>query len=234
HQRVVKVHVELHQGRRGRDHRAGAGAVGPAGWGKRIALHSTHPQNPSGFAEVDSISAPRCGGTGSDIAYYADTQGGSSGSPVLAFSDNRVIALHHCRGDLACTSSGGDGNRGVPIQHIIADLGGNLPTFALGGCPWPVGHEHYCRDCGLCGDGEGDCDTVGECAGGLRCNSNVGANYGWASWIDVCESPPDPQCLNDCLNSFNRCQNETCGIGVDPNMCDDFCFVEYDECRARC
>src|SRR4051794_31903490 len=31
----------------------------------------------------------------SDVAYYCDTEGGSSGSPVLSRSTNRVVALHH-------------------------------------------------------------------------------------------------------------------------------------------
>ncbi|MEM8934490.1 MAG: serine protease, partial [Acidobacteriota bacterium] len=52
----------------------------PAGWGKRIALESSHPTD-GGFATVASVNAPGCGGTGPDVGYYADTQGGSSGSP---------------------------------------------------------------------------------------------------------------------------------------------------------
>ena len=38
-----------------------------------------------------------------DVSYYCDTDGGSSGSPVLARSSNRVIALHHFGG---CPNSG--------------------------------------------------------------------------------------------------------------------------------
>jgi lysyl endopeptidase len=39
----------------------------------------------------------------SDVSYYCDTQGGSSGSPVLSRVSNRVIALHHFGG---CPNSG--------------------------------------------------------------------------------------------------------------------------------
>jgi lysyl endopeptidase len=40
---------------------------------------------------------------GSDLAYYCDTEGGSSGSPVLSRKTNKVVALHHFGG---CPNSG--------------------------------------------------------------------------------------------------------------------------------
>jgi lysyl endopeptidase len=39
----------------------------------------------------------------SDVAYYCDTAGGSSGSPVLSRTTNKVVALHHFGG---CPNSG--------------------------------------------------------------------------------------------------------------------------------
>jgi lysyl endopeptidase len=39
----------------------------------------------------------------SDVSYYCDTEGGSSGSPVLSRRTNRVVALHHFGG---CPNSG--------------------------------------------------------------------------------------------------------------------------------
>jgi hypothetical protein len=41
--------------------------------------------------------------TDSDVGYYCDTEGGSSGSPVLSRATNRVVALHHFGG---CPNSG--------------------------------------------------------------------------------------------------------------------------------
>jgi V8-like Glu-specific endopeptidase len=41
--------------------------------------------------------------TDSDVSYYCDTEGGSSGSPVLSRSTNRVVGLHHFGG---CPNSG--------------------------------------------------------------------------------------------------------------------------------
>ena len=69
-----------------------------------------------------------------EVGYWADTQGGSSGSPVLSYNDNTVIALHHCAGDAA---SCGDMNRAINITNIITDLGSNLPPNAVY-CPTNV------------------------------------------------------------------------------------------------
>jgi PKD repeat protein len=93
----------------------------PSAYGKMIAVNSDED---GGYAKVYSTDEAPCMGGPGDIGYYADTAGGSSGSPVLGYSDHLVIALHHCA---ACP------NRGVPIPSIITDLGANLPNDAVGG-----------------------------------------------------------------------------------------------------
>jgi hypothetical protein len=99
----------------------------PMGWGKKIALYSTHSSDP-GYPIVVSKSYGGCSGRpGPDMGYRADTQGGSSGSPVIAHSDNKVIALHHCGGPSM--------NTGVLIEQVIAGLGGSLPASAFGDPP---------------------------------------------------------------------------------------------------
>ncbi len=113
----------------------------PAGWGKRLAMESSYdapPDNIDGLAHVASLTETACTGATSydDVGYWADTQGGSSGSPVLGYSDNKVIALHHCRGSSYCSTGNPDNddpNRGVPIQEVIADLEaqGVMPGGAL-------------------------------------------------------------------------------------------------------
>lgn len=50
-----------------------------------------------------------------DMSYYCDTDGGSSGSPVISRRTNKVIALHHF---------GGCPNSGVRMDHIAADIRG--------------------------------------------------------------------------------------------------------------
>ena len=51
--------------------------------------------------------------TGTDVAYFCDTEGGSSGSPVLSRDTGKVVALHHF---------GGCPNSGVRIDLIYAAL----------------------------------------------------------------------------------------------------------------
>jgi len=111
----------------------------PAGWGKRFAMKSTYPgapDNVDGLAHVGSLTETPCSGGPGDVGYWADTQGGSSGSPVLGYSDNKIIALHHCRGDASCASgnpSSDDFNRAVPIEAVVTALDGqgNVPPGAL-------------------------------------------------------------------------------------------------------
>lgn len=106
----------------------------PGGRGKELAVLSTYPDNPSGFGEVDSLTENGCSGPENDVGYFMDTEGGSSGSPVLAYSDNLVVALHHCRGSGSCNRGDNfdDPNRGVAVPLIIAELGANLPNNAIG------------------------------------------------------------------------------------------------------
>jgi len=116
----------------------------PQGWGKRIALYSTHAEDTSGYCEVQSVTRPPCHGGPGDVGYFCDTQGGSSGSPVLGLCDNAVVSLHHC---------GTCPNRGVPIVEVIADLGANLPPNSVSTSSW------HCDDCG-----------PGFCLGGRFCD----------------------------------------------------------------
>ena len=92
----------------------------PAGWGKRIAMLDGAVD-----ATITSLTEPACTGGAPvpDVGYFADTQGGSSGSPVLGYDDNLVVALHHCAN---CP------NRGVPIDAVVADMGPDLPADAVG------------------------------------------------------------------------------------------------------
>jgi lysyl endopeptidase len=83
-----------------------------------------HPQgDPTVIAMHDSterdgncaIANPDYDGyaTDTDASYYCDTEGGSSGSPVISRRTNEVIALHHF---------GGCPNSGVRIEQIYAEV----------------------------------------------------------------------------------------------------------------
>jgi hypothetical protein len=108
----------------------------PAGWGKRFGMESSYVEdvNLGGYCYATSLDEVPCSGGPGDIGYWTDTQGGSSGSPVLGYSDHKIVAIHHCRGSAFCSSgnpASDDRNRGVPIDAIITDLGGLLPPGAV-------------------------------------------------------------------------------------------------------
>jgi len=92
----------------------------PAGRDKELAILDSSSSDPNGRCNVLSTSHRNCGKSAEykDVSYSCDTEGGSSGSPVISKDTGKVVALHHCGG--ACV-----GNLGVPIAQLydeIADL----------------------------------------------------------------------------------------------------------------
>jgi lysyl endopeptidase len=91
----------------------------PAAQGKQIAFRSTVPEDAkdpnAGFCKLTGYKVDSCRPASpiADYAYFADTDTGSSGAPVIAFSDNKVIAMHQCAG---CP------NTGIPINLIVDDM----------------------------------------------------------------------------------------------------------------
>ena len=99
------------------------------------------PQHPGGrikeLATVsDHVSGARCRidtatqngiGTNTDAGYKCDTEGGSSGSPVIARSSNKVIALHHLGG---CNNSGAHISKIWP--QVSTYFGGVVPVGDTG------------------------------------------------------------------------------------------------------
>nr|CCA15300.1 conserved hypothetical protein [Albugo laibachii Nc14] len=80
----------------------------PRGYGLRIS----RLLDDGTAAIVQTLNGSTACGS-NQVGYAADTDVGSSGAPVIAVSDNSVIALHHC---------GQCENTAVNIKDIIADL----------------------------------------------------------------------------------------------------------------
>lgn len=90
------------------------------------------PQHPGGrlkeLSVVTDSKGTRCQvdspvtngrGAATDSGYLCDTEGGSSGSPVIASSSNNVIALHHL---------GGCYNKGAHISKIWPSISQHFPA----------------------------------------------------------------------------------------------------------
>jgi lysyl endopeptidase len=82
----------------------------PAGKLKKLSLRDNN--NGGGYCIVRAV---RVNGSSSqsDISYMCDTEGGSSGSPVLSRRTHKVIGLHHF---------GGCPNQGVRIDLVAAQI----------------------------------------------------------------------------------------------------------------
>jgi hypothetical protein len=173
----------------------------PAGRAKEFAYNSTGDTGNVG--RVLSLNEPTCTGGTLEVGYHNDTEGGSSGSPVIAVSSQKVIALHHCRGNaLFC----GDPNRGVPIDQICAQI------------------------CGILGSG---CEANADCSGGqiccggtcraATCSSAANCNDGNGCTADGCNNAGT--CTASCSNTWPACgaNDGCCGPGCtsasDPNCC---------------
>jgi len=210
----------------------------PKGWGKRIALESD--VDSGGFPSITSLTEPRCGGySGNDVGYFADTRRGSSGSPVISYNDNLVVALHHCANCL---------NRGVASDMIISNLGANLPQNAaqIFGCINPVACNYNPvanTDDGSCDYGNTGCPdpcsflscfTVG-CTNPSACNYDPTAVFDDGScYYGFYTGCPDPCNFWSC--SFTSGCTDPLACNYDPGAIfnDGSCEYGYYLCADPC
>jgi hypothetical protein len=175
----------------------------PGGRAKEFGIESSHSQD-GGLCHVTTF-APGCSSSSySDVGYQCDTEGGSSGSPVLARSSHQVIALHHCAN---CP------NRGVPIDLVCAEICGLLGPECTTDADCDDGDP--CTD-DVCLDNNCTNDpTLGVCCGNGTCESGEDCN----------------SCLADCISGGGG--SAQCGNGVcEPSAGEDCLSCEAD-CNGK-
>jgi len=94
---------------------------------------------------------------------------------------------NECGTGLVCVSEVG------PDFGFAWDVDVCLPLTAEE-CTEKLGEEDYCKACGPCEEGQGDCNSDEECAEGLFCISNVGSDFGFEATVDVCMARGDDEC----------------------------------------
>lgn len=90
----------------------------PGGRRKEIAVNTDVDGDANGFAKIIDI-----GGLPNRVEYQADTEGGSSGSPVIRYSDHLVVAIHNTGG----CPNGSFGRS----DELIAAIGTNMPNCGV-------------------------------------------------------------------------------------------------------
>ncbi|MCF6441623.1 PKD domain-containing protein [Pseudoalteromonas luteoviolacea] len=104
---------------------------------KELSIESD--RDTDGLCSVNNANA-NGRGTGTDLGYYCDTIGGSSGSPVLAAATNKVIALHHL---------GGCHNKGAKVSliwpKVASHFNNQIPDGDNNSDPMPV--AQFTADC---------------------------------------------------------------------------------------
>jgi hypothetical protein len=191
----------------------------PGGRAKELGIESSASAD-GGLCHVNTFSAGCSSGAYSDVGYQCDTEGGSSGSPVLASSSHKVIALHHCAN---CP------NRGVPITLVCDEI---CPLFGP-----ECTTNGDCNSGGACTTGScvneecvydpvADCCGNGSCESGEDCDSCASdCPSGAATAVcgnGVCETADGEDCSScaaDCAGqqSGRPANRFCCGADVDCN-----------------
>jgi hypothetical protein len=192
----------------------------------------TDPADQCGVGEGDCDSNAQCltglvcnMDVGANYGFSAATD--VCGGPVPG-------AANFCSASNRCAAGQGDCDSNAECQTGLActaDVGASYGFSATTDvCEGAVlGSATYCSTSHLCAAGQGDCDSAAECMPGLRCASNVGANYGWSTATDVCEGyvlgsstycAPSRRCADgegDCDSDADCQDGLQCISNVGPN-----------------
>jgi cysteine-rich repeat protein len=136
-----------------------------------------------------------------------------------------------CSPECPCVENEGDCDEDADCGTGLWCLFDAGPSYGYGdpemdvcvaGCPdLGAGAENFCSATCPCAITEGDCDSDSQCAAGLACVRNVGAQYGYAADVDVClPASSTPVCGNLAVETGE--------------VCDDGNLVGGDGCDADC
>jgi len=169
----------------------------PNGYDKQLAIYSSEADDITlgdSVCHILSFSSASCTSYGGylELGYKCDTNGGSSGSPVVSSATNKIVGLHHC---------GGCENSGVPINEIYSEICADSCTCGI----WNCCADGSSGDPTTCPDGDEDPPTATD-----SCEGSCGTSAGTCWCDELCVSYGD--CCTDVC--------EHCGIdfmcGSDP------------------
>ncbi len=173
--------------------------IGSGSYGGTLDSSCTSPRNVGSYAEFWDFS----GNHGDIVEIWMSSAAVDAylhilGSPMgssLTWDDDSGAGTDAYIGPVTLNTGGGAGLYGIEATTALSgETGSYTLTLSIngagGGCFASIfpGDLDFCRDCGPCNDGQGDCDGDSECAAGTNCVNNVGASYGWDPSVDVCES----------------------------------------------
>lgn len=168
-------------------------ACGPCGEGEGDC--DADAECAPGLSCVDDVGAQFGFAAGIDVCTAGGGGGGNTGCSLPAGHGRLCEVCGPCgAGEGDCDSDAECAPGLGCVDNVGADFGFApgidvcLPSGG-GSCPVGLGTGRYCTLCGRCGAGEGDCDSDAECAPGLGCAQNVGAQFGFAPGVDVCVAP---------------------------------------------
>ncbi len=148
------------------------------------------------------LSQSECTFTGFGMGTFMEKDGVSEGTAENVSQGTLVHMWDADRGLIVERVSGtvtfeGTYTYNIPEEELLASIPSGMP-----------GGDSYCTAAVPCRAGEGDCDADNECKSGLACVDNVGAKYGFAAPVDVCQP------VSLALGHDDYCtEEEPCGVG---------------------
>jgi V8-like Glu-specific endopeptidase len=205
----------------------------PGGDAKELGIESSDSSDPNGMCTVTGFTSGCSSSSYQDVGYSCDTEGGSSGSPVLARSSHKVIALHHCAN---CP------NRGVPIDLICAEVCGFFGPECSVDADCDDGNPCTAGSCvgGSCVfDPIADCCGNGTCEAGedcTTCAADCPTGTAASCGNGICETADGEDCTNcaaDCNGVTNGPPFDRYCCGSDVTCADPRCTGSGNTCTDQ-